>query len=108
MQIQEAAARGGAYCRSGASGLVDFYVDGELQLTEPFAEACVGLLRASYLRTTATEHVRQELESRWSQEGYKHRRLNPETGELEIDSDAEEDDVRAAAAGGGNVGWMGL
>ena len=104
MQIQEAAARGGAYSRSGASGLVDFYVDGELQITEPFAEAW----DFSGRPTTATERVRQELESRWSQEGYKHRRLNPETGELEIDSDAEEDDVRAAAAGGRNVGWMGL
>lgn len=96
-RLQEAAARGGAYSRSAATGNVDIYVGGELQLTESFISSWYNDGRPS-TSSQLEDRCRRELEDRWSQEGYTHRRLNLETGDLEIDSDAEDNEVRLAVA----------
>ena len=79
---REESERAVAYSQASGAGVADFYIDGELQLSEPFENSWQSDGRPKPHRDSKRsreQECAEKLEERWSQTGYPHRRFNEQT-----------------------------
>lgn len=96
--------------KSKPHGFVDFFIDGELCLSEPIAQSWGddGTPKKAGEKADAQKRKHESkavaaLHDEWSQTGHPHRSYNEDTGCVDIDSDAEreaESKVKRAAVHG--------
>ena len=101
-----------AFVRAGGRGLVDFFIDGSLIMTlnfndiwqrygkpKPQRESGTSSSAACGTTTSSSAHeAKRKLHHLWQHTGHPHRKFNHDTGEVDIDSDAEEAAEGAAMA----------
>ena len=82
-------------------GCVDLYIESELCLSEPLDRSWCddGTPRkAESVTSKKRKQAVDNLHGNWEANGYPHRTFNPETGDVEIDSDAEAEAEKQAIA----------